>query len=36
MDLYTKIMLTGDFIAMKLTNAITTSNSALSEGILGL
>lgn len=28
-----KIMLPGDFIAMKLTNAITTSNSALSEGI---
>jgi xylulokinase len=28
-----KIMLPGDFIAMKLTNQITTSNSALSEGI---
>lgn len=28
-----KIMLPGDFIAMKLTNSITTSNSALSEGI---
>ncbi|MBC7913085.1 MAG: carbohydrate kinase [Pyrinomonadaceae bacterium] len=29
-----KIMLPGDFIAMKLTGRITTSNSALSEGIL--
>ncbi len=28
-----KIMLPGDFIAMKLTGTITTSNSALSEGI---
>lgn len=28
-----KIMLPGDYIAMKLTGAITTSNSALSEGI---
>ncbi|MDI9365420.1 MAG: FGGY family carbohydrate kinase [Flavobacterium sp.] len=29
-----KVMLPGDFIAMKLTNEITTSASALSEGIL--
>ena len=29
-----KIMLPGDFISMKLTGEITTSNSALSEGIL--
>ena len=29
-----KIMLPGDFIAMKLTGEITTSASALSEGIL--
>lgn len=28
-----KVMLPGDFIAMKLTDTITTSNSALSEGI---
>ncbi len=32
-DKIDKIMLPGDFIAMKLTNAITTSISALSEGV---
>ena len=32
-ELVYKIMLPGDFIAMKLTGEITTSNSALSEGI---
>src|SRR5699024_2564372 len=30
-----KIMLPGDFIAMKLTGSITTSPSALSEGVFG-
>lgn len=32
-DKVDKVMLPGDFIAMKMTGAITTSNSALSEGV---